>query len=244
MKMTKKMMMKSCFNFFLILFLSHSVNSFAQDKANFYADTAHLYGKWRTNPYEGFMKWTIQGKSFGWGETISVDVTPNQLDTVFFQKSPESTVDTIICDIREARSYKFLHNACCGGFNVRQNDKNKITDEIIFILSQKVSDSTIVGTIAETGSFIKGKKTQKMSSICSSAMASNISPVSLGEVTNCGEIEDCIGWMCFYTKGDEDSYSDDLGFKKTYFNFLYMPLNDKPQKMYYNIKNQSLKFSH
>ena len=210
-------MIKSIVTFLL---LTATFTVFSQ-KASFFADTIYMDKDWRSNPYEGFMKWTIQGKSFGWGETIEVDVTKNQMDTVFFQRSPKSDVDTIICDIKEARNYKFFFNACCGAFNVRSNDSRKISGEVVFELKEKVLDSTVVGTIAETGSFVKGKESQTFSTICSSAMASNISVVSLGEITNCNEIEDCQGWFCNYTENeDEESYSDDLGFKKIYFNFL------------------------
>ena len=228
---------------FLIYFSTGSV--FSQDKASFFADTVYMHGDWRNDPYSGFLQWTIQGKTFSWGETIQVNPTPNQIDTIFFKRSPEEKTDTIICDIKEARSYKFIYNECCGSFNVLSNDKQKISGEISFELSEEVADSAVAGTIAETGAYVKGAKTGILRSICSSAMASNISPVVLGEITHCDEINDCPGWMCDYVEeGAEDSYSDETGFKKMYFHFLYMPLNNSPLQIKYNLKTAELSFEY
>jgi len=236
--------MKYCFRLFIGFLLLQTSNSFAQDKATFYADTSYLHGNWRKKPFTGFMKWTIQNKTIGWGETLEVEVTPNQIDTLFFQRNSESEVDTIICDIKKPRAYRIMFNACCGAFNIRSADKNGINSEIKIELTSKVEDSTLVATNAETGAFIKKKSTPTFESICASAMASNISHISLGEIGPCDEIDDCEGWFCNYSKDDEESYSDNLGFKKKYFTFRYMPLNSKPQVIIYNIDKKELTFKY
>lgn len=219
-----------------------SFDAQAQKKATFFADTIYQRGDWRNDPYTGFMKWTIQSKSFGWGEIVEVEVTKNQIDTLFFQRSPEEDQDTIICDLREARDYSFYINECCGGFNVLSNDKKGINSYISFEVKKELKDSTVVGTIGDTGGYIVGTKTESITRLCNSAMASNITPVKLGTVANCSEIKDCQGWMCNYTTHDVDSYSGDIGFSKLYFNFLYMPLNSTALKVYYNIEDDRLEF--
>jgi len=78
----------------------------------FYADTQY------TVP-AGY-KWIINGQRITWGDTATLPPDPDgaTLDTLFFQAGETARWDTILFNARGPAQYSFLHNECCGGFDL------------------------------------------------------------------------------------------------------------------------------
>ncbi len=240
------MMTKYCFRLFIGLLLLQTSHSFAQDKASFFADTLiNMHNeKWKDSSSLGGRSWTIQNKTFSFGETITVDPKLNMIDTIYFRLFANRDIDTILCVINEARDYRFVFNPCCG-FNVHSNEnpKKKIAGGVIFETKKNHGDSTYAASTGSTGAYIVDKKTEPIYDICASAMISSITYLKFGKVAECKEDEECFPWFCNFTddidEEDVDNYANTI--IESAYGFKYIRLSSKPLRFIYDVKKEKLK---
>ncbi|WP_435263815.1 hypothetical protein [Tenacibaculum sp. nBUS_03] len=231
-------MKKSLLIIFNLLF---SISLFSQI-AEFRADTTSL--KKRTGNNEIVykkaleMEWIINGKKLFFGSK-PIKVIPNEkkIDTILFRNSSNSKYDLIICNISEASKFSFEYNTCCGGFNVRKENKGKLSRDIIFEISKKDENDIYLGTLGETGILLKKDNVENhINEICRSAMSPNIYSIAVSKIRkNCDSLENCEELLCEIRDGQaKGGFEYEVIEKK--IEFLYMPLDDKILKIIFHEK--------
>lgn len=98
------------------------------------------------------MRWTVNGKEFGYQEDTIVVTAHNGLDTIVFFDGGNST-DTMFCDLRKNKSYQIQFNICCGYFNMYESPKtpNNYDEQAIFFQLRKYySDEPLLVMIGTT----------------------------------------------------------------------------------------------
>ncbi len=162
---------------------------------------------------------------------------PNQIDTILFQYDERRRYDTLICNIAKPYFYKFKHNECCGGFNV-YSDSIKQRPSLLFKLNAPKNEKYL-GILGSSGQRLTQQDTIK--DFCKSALTPNIFPVQLLKITDC-ETYDCEGVTCLI-EGDLLDYSGNFSYQisKEILNFLFMPLNNEPLEIFYDVKQEKIK---
>ncbi|MGV3596910.1 MAG: hypothetical protein ACO1PI_03525 [Bacteroidota bacterium] len=191
------------------------------------------------------MLWRINGKVLLYGDTVKITPDEKVFDTVLFKRNSKSDWDTIICNIAKAHLYRFVYNACCGGFdiyNVTLNEKPK--GSALFKLYGKGSGDYL-GFWGETGILAnKNPDELPVTSLCRSAMSPNIYWVQLQEIEVCKDSTGCANpesdLECYLIEGKE-TYEFYYREKKAITRFLYMPLDDeKPLTVIYNVNKHTV----
>ncbi len=189
--------------------------------AVFTTDTMHLEGD------EQGSEWIIAGQHLKFdGSSIKVK-TDNVLDTVLYRTDDYRAWDTIICQISQPKSYRFIYNMCCGGFGIADSIGHFIQARTIF--ETWPSEKLHLGKLDDDGILLRPGEnlSDTLDITCHSVMMSNIFNVSFSEIT---------------TKIDKSNYNDNTCIKngkdytydftytptKSYCNFLYMPLSHAP----------------
>jgi hypothetical protein len=126
-------------------------------------------------------QWQINGQLLTWTSgPVYVKPDPRKLDTILFRKTPEQKWDTFLCNVTRPLSYNFAYNSCCGGFNIMILGKPKGTSfGVVFTVNGKGKD--LLGTISESGMFLKPGINDTLRPLCRSAMAPNIYSITIQE---------------------------------------------------------------
>ncbi|MBL7898290.1 MAG: hypothetical protein JNJ99_07130 [Crocinitomicaceae bacterium] len=216
-----------------------------EEYASFYANPFRRQSEIDTSSdnykYIMGMKWIIDGKPFTWYDDTLYVKTDSKPDTIFFQERVNGKIYQLICMISEPNHYNFIYNVCCGAFNVTWNSSNSWGG--VQFNFQKTDPNYYLGTIHETGLVCHKDSINTVSPQCISAMANNIYPVSLNKIylhKTSSSLNDSIPISCMTNSKEE--YLDDFAEFSVYkrcFDFLYLPLSDKPLKISYNNQNGS-----
>ncbi|CAM1350919.1 hypothetical protein [Tenacibaculum halocynthiae] len=226
----------------LITFILLFTNSLFSQTAEFIADTVSLKKRTGNNErvYEKAleMEWIINGEKLFFGSK-PIKVIPNEkkIDTILFRNSSNSKYDIIICNIAEASKFSFEYNPCCGGFNVRKENKGKLSRDIIFEISEKNENDMYLGTLGQTGILLEKDNIENhINEICRSAMSPNIYSIAISKIRkNCDSLKNCEELLCEIQDGvAKDGFEYEV--IETKMEFLYMPLDEKILKVLFNKK--------
>jgi hypothetical protein len=213
-------------------------DNLTQKYAIFYADTAYMGTSKYYQKIKSETKWIINNQILTYGSRpIKVIPNPHKIDTILFRQNNERDFDTIICNIANPYSYKFVFNGCCGGFNV-SSDSIKNRPSLRLKLNTPKNEKYL-GILGSSGKLLTQQDTIK--DFCKSALTPNVFPVQLLKISNC-ENDDCEELMCLIEDGLLD-YGDNFNYQisKEILNFLFMPLNNEPLEIFYDAKQQKIK---
>lgn len=207
--------------------------------ATFYADTTDL------RMYTGYnkdllkrvmeMEWRIGGHVLRFGsKPIKIKPDPNKIDTLFYKQNKNARWDTIICNIKEPLTYKFVYNTCCDGFNIAGTDNKFFNGKINFRLTGQ-TNKMFLGTLGEAGVLVTMKTTDTLLPGFRSAMSPNIYWVSFQEIKACGDPSVCKEDICLSEKGKKELNCE---FKyriiSSKMKILFMPLSNDPLQVTYS----------
>ena len=189
--------------------------------AVFTTDTTHLQGN------EPGSEWIIGGQLLTYGSPPIKVKTDDLLDTMYFRTDAKRNWDTIICQICQAKTYKFIYNDCCGGFYIADSNGHFIQARTIFNTS--ASKQWQIGKLGDDGILLApGEKVSDTLNItCHSALMPNIFNVSFSEIKTQTDTTNFIDNTCI-KMGNDYNYNYTYTSTKTYCNFLYMPLSNAP----------------
>lgn len=219
--------------------------SFGQS-ATFSADTIRFFkDKFnRKDIYDKIMEaeWKIAGQTLRYGSLPIVVKTDNRIDTILFRQFKTTKWDTLICNISEAKNYKFQYNECCGAFNVSDETDKFIIGSVNFKLKGKTKNRYYLGTLGETGIRVTSKLLDTLKPGCRSAMSPNVYWLTFGEIEPCKDSHNCNEGTCLYEEGKSE-LNYEYGYKTISYKLkcLYLPLSIKPIKVIYDPKSDSVK---
>ena len=220
-------------------FLFGQSATFSADTMRFFRDKFN-----RRDIYDKIMEaeWKIAGQTLRYGSAPIVVKTDNRIDTILFRQYKNSKWDTLICNITEAKNYKFQYNECCGAFNVSDETNKFIIGSVNFRLKGKAKNKYYLGTLGETGIRVTSKLTDTLKPGCRSAMSPNVYWLTLGEIEPCKDSLDCYEGTCLYEEGKAE-LNYEYGYKTISgkLKCLYLPLSIKPIKVIYDPKSDSVK---
>jgi len=232
-----------------ILFLGILTNTIvAQDYAEFRTDTTRFkrwYGKDDGKLPERITEqvWFINGQEMGYGSgAIKVKVNPNKLDTILYKGYRRKELDTIICNISEAKNYKFYYNECCGAFNIQDESTKKFIQGRIIYQLKNSDNKTYLGTLGEAGIMVNSKNTDTLNVSCRSAMSPNVYNISFRQIELCKDSLNCKEGTCLQEKG-KDEPNWDFGYKTVSkkLDILFIPLKSEPTFIVYDPKTDRIK---
>ncbi len=232
-----------------ILFLGVLTNTLvAQDYAEFRTDTTR-FKRWYAKD-DGKLPemiteqvWFINGQEMKYGSgAIKVKVNPNKLDTILYKGFRRKELDTIICNISEAKHYKFYHNECCGAFNIQDESTNKFIQGKIIYKLKNSDNKTYLGTLGEAGVIVNSKNIDTLSASCRSAMSPNVYNISFRQIKLCKDNLNCNEVTCLQEKEKDDPIWD-FGYKTVSkkLDILFMPLKSEPIIIVYDPKTDRIK---
>jgi len=233
--------LRSVFFILVILptFLFGQSATFSADTIRFFRDKYN-----RRDIYDKIMEseWKIDGQTLRYGSEPIVVKTDNRIDTILFRQFKKSKWDTLICNISEAKNYKFQYNECCGAFNVSDETNKFITGSVNFVLKGNTKNKIYLGTLGETGIRVTSKLKDTLKPGCRSAMSPNVYWLSFGEIEPCKDSLNCNEVTCLYEKGKEELIYE-YGYKTISFKLkcLFLPLSSQPIKVIYDPKADSVK---
>jgi hypothetical protein len=222
----------------LIIVLTFLPTILLGQTAMFYADTTDLWqdAGQRRDRLERIMEmeWRIKGQVLHFGsKPIVVKPDANEIDTLFYRQSNSAKWDTIVCNIKEPLTYKFVYNVCCDGFNVAGPDGKFIIGKVNFRLTGKQNNKTFLGTLGEAGILTNVNTTETLLPGCRSAMSPNIYLVSFKEIRICNDSLICKEDICLFEKGKKElNYEFKFKTISSKVNFLFMPLSSPIQITY------------
>jgi hypothetical protein len=172
-------------------------------------------------------EWVIAGQHLTYGSPPIKVKTDDLLDTMYFRTDAKRNWDTIICQISQAQTYKFVYNDCCGGFYIADSNGHFIQARTIFKTS--ASKQWQIGKLGDDGILLApGEKVSDTLNItCHSALMPNIFNVSFSEIKTQTDTTNFIDNTCI-KMGNDYNYNYTYTSTKTYCNFLYMPLSNAP----------------
>lgn len=215
----------------------------AQDYAELRTDTTR-FRRYGGNLPERITEqvWFINGQEIRYGsETIKIKPDPNKLDTILYKAYLRKDFDTIICNISEAKKYKFYYNECCGAFSIQDElTKRFIQGKVIYQL-KSLDNKTYLGTLGEAGIIVSRKNSDTLSVNCRSAMSPNIYNISFRQIEVCKDSLHCNEGTCLQGKvNDEPNWN--FGYKTVSkkLDILYMPLKSEPIEIIYDPKTDKI----
>jgi len=231
-----------------ILFLGILTNTLvAQDYAEFRADTTS-FKRWYAKDDRKLPEiiteqvWFINGQEMRYGSVpIMVKVNPNKLDTILYKGYRRKELDTIICNISEAKNYKFYYNECCGAFNIQDESTKKFIQGKIIYQLKNTDDKTYLGTLGEAGILVKYKKIDTLNVNCRSAMSPNVYNISFRQIEFCKDTLNCNEGICLQEKG-KDNPNWNFGYKTVSIklDILFIPLKSEPLIIIYDPKADTI----
>jgi hypothetical protein len=214
--------------------------------ANFFADTTLAWRDAGQNQKEKEllmeMEWRINGQTLHFGsKPIEIKINQNKTDTLFYKQNNKAQWDTIICKINEPKTYKFIYNTCCGGFDIA-DERGRIFGQVNFKIEGQANKRVYLGTLGEVGLIVKTTTTDTLRPGCRSAMSPNIYQLKFSEIEICKDTSSCFEGTCLYEKG-KNELNYDFGYRtiSKKINFLFMPLSRKPIQIIYNSKTDKIK---
>lgn len=228
----------------LLVIITGFSTAYAQT-AKFYADTTVMRSY--TGSQKEFdkameMQWLINGKPLSFGsDTVEIIPDKNVFDTIFYKRNAKAKWDTIICNIAKPNTYAIRYNACCGAFDI-VNENKRVSMKLRFSIKGK-SSNMYLARLGETAKYIVGKDSKTITPLCRSAMKPNIFWVMLQQVEICTNEGNCEKneEFCLQTETGEADYDFSYTVKKTIAKFLYLPLDDKPLRISYKPEKGKLK---
>lgn len=227
-----------------IILLGFLTNTLAaQDYAEFRTDTARFKKNNGLLPKMIAQQvWFINGQEMRYGSgVVKIKVNPNKLDTILYKGYRSKGMDTIICNISEAKKFKFFYNECCGAFNVQDESTKKFIQGKIKFKLKSSDHKTYLGTLGEAG-IIVNSNTDTLNVNCRSAMSPNVYTISLRQIEPCKNNLNCNESTCLQEKG-KDKPNWDFRYKtiSKKLNILFMPLKSEPILVTYDPKTDSIK---
>lgn len=214
----------------------------AQDYAEFRTDITRFKRYGGNLPEEvSEQVWLINGQEMRYGSGIvKIKANPNKLDTILYKGYERQKFDTIICNISEPKKYKFFYNECCGAFNIQDESTNRFIQGKIVYQLKRIDKKTYLGTLGEAG-IIVNKNTDTLNVNCRSAMSPNVYHISLRQIEECTDSQNCNETICLQEKGNnEPNWS--FGYKtiSKKLDVLFMPLKSEPLIIIYDSKTDRI----
>lgn len=219
-------------------------NAFAQEMAEFHADTNKLwiyaghYAKTFKRIKE--MRWKLNGKplSFGSGP-IQISANPSKFDTLLYQKNSKTNWDTIICNVAHSGQYSFVYNECCDGFNIKEVSTTSYYKlKVLYEINAKTR-SKYLGTIDDAAMLVT-TSTDTLNPECRSPLHPNIYKLTLKKIRKCRDTVGCSYAYCLVKKRKDDTSSLYYKVLDTKLEVLYMPLGDELLRVRYDDKRDRL----
>lgn len=221
-------------------------NLVAQDYAEFTTDTTR-FRRWYAKEDGKLPKnitqqvWYINGQEMRYGSgKIKIKVNPNKLDTILYKGYRRNKFDTIICNVSEAKKYKFYFNECCSAFNIQDELTKKFIQGKILYKLKNLDHKTYLGTLGETGILVTYKNKDTLNVNCRSAMSPNVYDISFKQIEPCTDSLNCNEGICLQEK-EELNWEYGFHTVSEKFNFLFMPLKSTPLLIIYDPKTDTIK---
>ncbi|HOX83463.1 MAG TPA: hypothetical protein PLJ60_14380 [Chryseolinea sp.] len=214
--------------------------------ARFFADTTNLWqyvGQNKSHLNEVLeMEWRMSGQVLHFGsEPMVINPDPEKIDTLFYKQNKNAKWDTLICNIKEPLMYKFIYNACCGGFNVLDENDKPIEGKVNFKFIGKQNHKSFLGTLGESGILVKANVVNTLSPGCRSAMAPNIYSLGFKEIRVCTSTLNCIEEICLYEEGKKDlNYEFRYQAISDKLEIHFIPMSNEPIEVTYNARFDTL----
>jgi hypothetical protein len=228
----------------IILFIGNwTCTLFGQEYAEFTTDTtrfARFYeeGEGKLPEYISKQLWFINGQEMRYGSgLVRLAVNPNKVDTILYKGYRRNEFDTIICNISEAKSYKFYYNDCCGAFNIQDETTGRFIQGKIVYQLKNSKNKTYLGTLGESGILIEGNKSDTLKPHCISAMSPNVYQITFSEIELCKDSTNCTEAICMDVDNEVDWEFEFKTISKK-IDILFMPLSSDPILIIYDEKTQ------
>lgn len=225
----------------LIIFLTFIPTILFGQYATFIADTTDFHSEIASTARERDivmqMEWRINGQVLRFGSApIHIKTDPKKIDTILYRMLTNMPFDTIICNVKNPVTYKFVYNLCCGAFDVYGPGDKRLEGEVVFHLKGRAKGKKYLGILGESGVLVNVTDTLEWG--CRSPMQPNIYPLQFEEVEVCSDTAKCKESVCISDrKKNERAY--DLSYRTILrkVNVLYMPLSE-PLHVTYDVPSR------
>ena len=172
-------------------------------------------------------EWVIAGQHLTYGSPPIKVKTDDLLDTIYFRTNSKRNWDTIICQISQAETYKFVYNDCCGGFYIADSNSHFFNPRMIFTVKNARKKDMFMGKLGDDGVLIDVGKTNSdtLSITCHSILLPNVFNLSFQKIQISNDTTLALENACVKNKVDIN-YEYTYITKKLYTQFLYMPLSN------------------
>ncbi len=172
-------------------------------------------------------EWVIAGQHLTYGSPPISVKTDDILDTILFRTDTKRNWDTIICQINQAQTYKFVYNDCCGGFYIADSNSQFFNPRMIFTVKNAQKKDLFIGKLGDDGVLIEAGKTRSdtLQITCHSVLLPNVFNLSFQKTQISKDTTLALENACIANK-------DDINYEYTYLTlteysqFLYMPLSN------------------
>jgi hypothetical protein len=172
-------------------------------------------------------EWVIAGQHLTYGSPPIRVKTDDLLDTMYFRTDAKRNWDTIICQISQAQTYKFVYNDCCGGFYIADSNGHFFNPRMIFTVKNARKKDRFIGKLGDDGVLIEAgeNRSDTLQITCHSVLLPNIFNLSFQKITPSSDTTLALENACVKNKVDIN-YEYTYIIEKLYPQFLYMPLSN------------------
>ena len=172
-------------------------------------------------------EWLISGQHLTYGSPPIKVKTDDILDTIYFRTDSKRNWDTIICQISQAETYKFVYNDCCGGFYIADSNSHFFNPRMIFTVKNASKKDMFMGKLGDDGVLIDAGKTNSdtLSITCHSVLLPNVFNLSFQKIQISSDTTLALENACVKNKVDIN-YEYTYITENLFTQFLYMPLSN------------------
>ncbi|WP_027420530.1 hypothetical protein [Crocinitomix catalasitica] len=164
---------------------------------------------------------------------IKVLVNPHKLDTILYKGYNRNDFDTIICNISQAKRYKFYYNDCFGAFNIHDETTGKFIQGKIMYQLKNAANKTYLGTLGESGVLIDKNLSDTLHPHCISAMSPIVYQITFSEIECCEVSMNYTEVICLVDNENVD-WEFKFNIVSNKLDLLFMPLSAEPVLISYD----------